>query len=331
MTMNDLIEKVSKIYGINGLEYFQKVSAGFLSENHILSYGNKKYFLKKYRFDNETRIKEVHSSKKYFFNHGISVIMPMETTFGLTFFEKDGSYFALFPFVDGIEIGTEQMTGSQAKYFGEMLGKIHFAGQKSDLDIKNQFKIEKKEKVFDTISQILERIQSKNVLDTFDRLSLEIIDIKKRFLESDDLDYSVVLENDHLIHGDYLDHNVFFDNDGQVSNVFDFEKTGYAPRTQELFRCMTYSFIKENELSYGLNLLKIFFDAYRSIYPIDAIEVKRGLDLFKLKQMNSFWVESEHYLKGNNRVDIFLEHEYVRIKYLISNSETFYHLLIHGL
>ena len=50
-----------------------------MSENYKISTKDKDYFLKKYRFNDKEKIQEVHSSKKYFCEGGIPVIMPIET------------------------------------------------------------------------------------------------------------------------------------------------------------------------------------------------------------------------------------------------------------
>jgi len=122
-------------------------------------------------------------------------------------------------------------------------------------------------------------------------------------------------------HGDYLDHNVFFGPNDQVSYVFDFEKTDYSPRTYELFRSLMYSFLSGDILDEDVVRAKLYLQSYLEIYPISKDELSRGLRLFYLKSIHGVWVESEHYLKENVRVDEFLLNDLQRIKYLSENYE----------
>jgi hypothetical protein len=68
--MDSLLKQIAELFGLK-LISAEKVTDGFLSDNYILSSAEGKYFLKKYRFKNIERIKEIHSVKEYFFNGGI--------------------------------------------------------------------------------------------------------------------------------------------------------------------------------------------------------------------------------------------------------------------
>lgn len=74
-------------------------------------------------------------------------------------------------------------------------------------------------------------------------------------------------------------------------------------------------------------MMKRFFDAYVSIYPLSREEVNKGLTLFYLKSFYGVWSESEYYLKGNQRVKTFFPMEMVRAKYLINNLSEFEKIL----
>lgn len=319
--MDDVLEKINNLYGIQ-LSFYEKVDKGFLSDNYIVSNDTEKYFLKKYRFKDPKRIENVHSSKKYFSAGGIPVILPIKLLNGDTFFENAGAYYALFPFINGKHLERGTLTNSAIISMGETLGKIHLLGKKSTLEINDYFKIEDREKVFKKIDDILNKIKEKESLDEFDKTALENIELKKKLiLENPDTFESLGLKCDHLIHGDYLEHNIFFDEKDCVEYVFDFEKTGYAPRTFELFRSMVYSLLTENASQKTLDDSRIYIEAYNNVYQISKDDIDKGLRLFFLKTIHSFWVEDEHYLKNNNRVDHFLFTDANKIKYLSENLQ----------
>ncbi len=319
--MEEILRKINELYQLD-VSSSEKVEKGFLSDNYFLSNSKTKFFLKKYRFDNGNRIIEVHSSKKYFADGGIPVILPISQIDGSTLFEHEGSYYALFPFVKGRHIDRGNLTETSIASLGKMLGKIHHLGKESKLVIDDRFKIENREKVFKKIEDILEKISEVSSPDDFDKVALENVKMKRGLLLKNSITFEELgLHSDHLIHGDYLDHNVFFDEQDKVQWVFDFEKTNYSPRTYEFFRSMVYGLLCAEVTETDLKNARKYLDAYSSIYPISNDEVKRGLQLYFLKTIHGFWVESEHYLKGNTRVDHFLFDDHKRIKYLSDNLD----------
>ncbi|MEI6238542.1 MAG: phosphotransferase [bacterium] len=329
--MEEIFTKINNLYGIN-VSSSEKVAGGFLSENYFLLAGADRFFLKKYRFDNPNRIAEVHDSKKYFADGGIPVILPIPLLDGKTFFEYNSAYYALFPFVEGRHIEEGELTEKAIISLGQMLGKIHILGKESKLAIEDHFKIEKDEKIFKKIEDILIKILEVNNPSDFDKTALQIIRIKKELLLKNRITYeSLGLKNDHLIHGDYLAHNIFFDENDNVKWVFDFEKTNYSPRTYELFRSMMCSIPSDNFTKADVDNFKKYIDAYSSIYPISNDEIRRGLQLYFIKTIHGFWVESEHYLKGNTRVDHFISDNYNRIKYLSLNLDELIDVLCSNL
>ncbi len=319
--MKEILAKINKLYGIN-VSSSEKVAKGFLSDNYFLSDGMRKFFLKKYRFNNSNRIVEIHASKKYFADSGIPVILPISLLDGNTFFEDDGAYYALFPFIEGRHIEINEITETSIVSLGRMLGKIHLLGKESKLVVEDRFKIESEEKTFKKIEDILIKISEVSIPSEFDKIAFENVQLKKALLLKNTLTFdSLGLGCDHLIHGDFCYHNVFFDDNDKVKWVFDFEKTNYSPRTYELFKSMVYSFLSTDITEVNLIDARKYIDAYSSIYPISKDEIKSGLQLYFIKSIHSFWVESEHYLKGNVRVDHFLFNDNNRIKYLSDNLD----------
>jgi Ser/Thr protein kinase RdoA (MazF antagonist) len=319
--MEEILIKINHLYGIN-VSSSEKVTRGFLSDNYFLSDAKTKFFLKKYRFDSSNRIVEVHASKKYFAEGGIPVILPISLLDGKTFFEYDDAYYALFPFVEGKHIERGELTEAAIISLGKMLGRIHLFGKESKLAIDDRFKIENEEKTFKKIEDILTKISEVSSTSDFDKVALKNVQMKKKLLLGNTMTFNDLgLNCDHLIHGDYLDHNVFFDENDGVKWVFDLEKTNYSPRTYELFRSMVYGLLSSDITEFDLKNARKYIDAYSSVYPISKDEIKRGLQLYFVKTIHGFWVESEHYLKGNTRVDHFLFDDHKRIKYLSENLD----------
>lgn len=319
--MEQILIKINQLYGINVCSS-EKVEKGFLSDNYFLSDGIKKFFLKKYRFNNSNRIAEIHASKKFFADGGVPIILPITLLDGKTFFEYDTAYYALFPFIEGRHLEKGDLSENAIISLGQMLGKIHLLGKESKIVIDDRFKIDNEEKTSKKIDDILAKISEVSCPSDFDKVALENVQMKKELLLKNTVtSESLGLNCDHLIHGDYLDHNVFFGENDKVKWVFDLEKTNYSPRTYELFRSMIYGFLSAGVIQVDLENAKKYIDAYSRVYPISKDEIKRGLQLYFVKTIHGFWVESEHYLKGNTRVDHLLFDDHKRIRYLSENMD----------
>lgn len=321
MIDKDLVKKVYELYDFK-VTSLEKVEKGFLSENYKLSTDKDAYFLKKYRFDNEDKIKDIHSVKHYFSDGGVPVIMPIKTLSNATYFEHEKSYFALFLFVSGLQPERGALSDEMIVSMGKMLGKIHLLGKDSDLKLHDEFSGWNKEDALKTASILIETISKVENKTDLDELALQTVLFKKSLIEKNDTKYEDLgFTSDHLIHGDYLDQNVFFDDKSEIKHVFDFEKTKYEPRTQELFRSVTYSFLNTEIIDTSIKNMKLYISSYREVYPIGKEEMINGLMAHYIKSMHGFWVEKEHYLKDNDRVDLFLELNYKRLKFTSENID----------
>lgn len=317
-----LLQKVRDSYRLTEILSTEKIEKGFLSENYKITTSDQDYFLKKYRFDDEKRIQEIHSVKLFFSEGGIPVIMPVLSQDGRTFFEHENFYFALFPFVSGLQPERGHLSNGMIISLGQTLGKMHILGKESTLEIKDVFSGWDKDKSLETIRLLQERLGHIEEKSPFDHLALETLNFKEGFIRKNVIKLTDFdLRNDHLLHGDYLDQNVFFDEQGNVKNVFDFEKTEIGPRTQELFRSATYSFLNTDFDETSVKNVRLYLSSYREIYPMEEKELREGLMAHYIKSMHTFWIEKEHYLKSSDRVDVFLEPHYKRLKFLAERKD----------
>ncbi|MCC7436746.1 phosphotransferase [Candidatus Nomurabacteria bacterium] len=318
--MEELLTKIEYLYGLR-LEWFEKVTKGFLSENHVLidNLGKKKYFLKRYRFDKEEKIKQIHIAKNFFYEKGIPVIIPLKNKEEKTFFYFDNTYFALFPFIEPKHLDRKQLSDNSIISLGKMLANIHLAGKNTNLPINEKFEGWNKDKLLNRIEELKLVINNHN---DFDILASEDISLRKSIISLNSITFeNIGLSSDHLIHGDYHGGNVFFDEKGEVSYVFDFEKTLYAPRMFELFRSLVFIFFGDSFSEENILKAKLYLRSYIEVYPASKEELEKGFLLFYLRFVHGLWVQTEHYLKNNNRVDQFLKQDYERIKYLSENLD----------
>jgi len=304
----ELIRKIENLYNISTLRFVEKVSGGYLSNNFIVKTEEAKYFLKQYRFTVVNKIEEVQAVKKYFYSCHIPAIMPLETTEGKTYFEFNDGYFALFPFVEGVVYKYGTITPSALESTGKMLAKIHLAGKNPPFTVTEQNKTWDKDRFVQRAKAILEIIKNKAKKDDFDKTAEETLKLKLTLAEGNQVKFSDLnILNDHLIHGDYHVNNLFFDAQDNVKYVFDWEKTEMAPRGAELVRCMYITCFDTHFEEKNFNDADIYLKAYNELYQISQNELANIIRFNFIKHIHSLWVETEHYIYNNTRVDIFLD------------------------
>lgn len=317
----ELKNKLFELYNIS-TDLLEPVTKGYLSTNFAVHIADRKYFLKKYRFDAEDKIKEIHAVKKFFANGGIPVIKPIPTKTSNTYFNYDGGFYTLFPFVDGIQYERNTVSNKAIISLAEMCARIHLRGKENFPHVSDTFKKWNKEASLEKIEKILEIISNLKVKTEFDELALESCLLKKKLIR----EYNISFEDlgfkyDHLIHGDYLDHNVFFNDKDEVIAVFDFEKADMSPREYEIFRSCMLTFMQGKNPELELRNVVTYLRAYIAVYPLTIQQIEKGFELFFQKQAHGVWVESEHYLKNSTRTDIFLKIEFDRLKYMVENKD----------
>lgn len=318
--MNLSLENLEELFGLK-LSFVEKISGGFLSENYALTDGAKKYFLKKHRHPNRTTVEGVCSVEQFFAGGGIPVILPLRTKDGKFFFEYEGIFYSLYPFVAGLHFARGELTEAAAISFGKVLGALHKRGKHSTLSISECFTVWDTNKFLSKVAAIESEIAKENPLSEFGAMVRESLRLKKQAVLANTVSYEQLqLPNDHLIHGDYFCDNVFFDENDQVSHVFDFEKTEFAPPMYELFRSLFVSFFSVPSEE-NLLFAKKYVDAYLEVYPFPKEVIRNSLTAAYLRQIHSLWIEEEHYLKQSTRPDSLLPSQYALNRYYFQNRE----------
>jgi Ser/Thr protein kinase RdoA (MazF antagonist) len=317
-----LTNVINKLYGIR-VAKSRVVREGFLSRNHVLFSKNDKYFLKQYRFSDKNKIAEIHRVKRLFAENGIPVILPLRNKKHFTYFRFEGNYYALFPFVGGKKLSSRQLSVKALRSAGAMLADMHVINKnKPPIRLENRFEPWNKKEFLVKAKKILIIVERKKSKSSFDRLAIKTLKGKIALAEKNTVRFEDLnLKNDHVTHGDYHENNMFFDDNDTIAWVFDFEKAKLAPRVVEVVRsavliCFDGKFTPKN-----FKRAAEYLRAYSKIYPLKQVEVRDGMKAFSFKHLHSLWVETEHYLKHNRRVDKFIKTDLDEYDFVDRNSE----------
>lgn len=317
-----ILNKVRTLYHVSkDANILKEVETGHLSHNYILSGRNIKLFLKQYRFDNIEDIKNIHAVKFFFAKGGIPVVLPIQTNTGDYIFEYKDIFYSLFSFVYGKIISRINPSPKAFASAGIMLGKIHSLSKNGYPNIvRNHERGFSREKFLSKLAQVREKMNLVLKKTDFDLVALKVLELKEYLVDENTTTYEeLLLKNDHIIHGDYHDKNIFYDNKNEVSWVFDLERAGVSPRVLELLRSIDFICLTSEYEEKNFEYARIYLLAYRSIYPIEDDEIIRGLKALYLKKAHSLWIEKEHYLNANTRVDLFIKTDLLMLRYYSRN------------
>lgn len=340
--MPTLLETIAEKYTLAPPTHHQAVTGGYLSHNQIIGNQDSRYFLKQYRFQNEARIHAIHRAKFFFAEGDIPIILPLRTSSGETYFLFEGKAYALFPFVGGNHLKRGQVSETALLSMAETLAHMHLLGKGIALPgVKARAYGWARKNTSDFIAEvtkILDIISAKPIKDDFDALAEDTLRLKLTLAKQ----YANVPEPalsgaDHLIHGDFHDANLFFDETERVKSVFDLEKVCYWPRVLELIRGVDFTCFSDGSQSgrafadWNFAAAQTFLTAYHQRYPLERTELINGYTNYFVMRVHGLWVETEHYLNNNQRVDGFLSGEPNLLRYFSRNLEALIESIVEGL
>lgn len=326
--MEEIKKTLSTHYGIGNIISIERVNAGFLSDNYKVISDKGVFFLKGYRKGID-RNRDIHKVKKFFADHGIPVILPIETNNRDTLFTVSEKVHALFPFVDGIHHNRQFISDEINIEIATVLAKMHRISMDNHVSIPAVIKFWDDEDSLKKIDELVGIISSISDKNAFDVASQNMLELKRKLIFRDKKTVAECDNEPHiLIHGDFHEQNLFFDERGMIKYVFDFGEVKMAPRAQELWRSAEFMFINGVFSDENVRKVILYLRTYNALNPISKDAFVAGFNIYYQMLIHSTWVESEHYLVGNHKVDHFLEKG--TINYMAEYREEFLNRVLKG-
>lgn len=308
-----MIEKIQAIvepYGIRVMDA-ELITKGFLSENYKVIAESGTFFLKQYRASiDAARVQDIHKSKYFFAERGIPVVLPLSLEGEKSFVAYEEKFYALFPFVDGNNYPDQRCSIQELQSLARMLARVHDIGAAAAAGhIEKKFERKSFEAARVHGSDIVKKIEAEIAMtggSEFDFAALQIVNKKIALLGAWPFADEAMAPH-ILVHYDLHAGNIFFDAAGDAQHVFDFELTQYEPAAFDVIRTMTIVCLDYGSAEEKWKRVEEFMRAYREVRAMSAEEFRAGVLEFAIYRTTTFWVEEEHYLKNNARVDRFLE------------------------
>jgi len=276
------------------------VRAGHMCHNYAIATATKRYFLKQYRPQSQPSVLEVKEAETFFAKQGFPVILPLKTNLGEVVFEIEGSWFSLFPFVEGHAPRASELTKPMIKSLATMLARMHRAGIQDKPLHYAPIRLWKREDFFESLHRLESFLLMQESVTPMQQFALNSLRIQAEYLdEHREIPEDFSLRFDCLLHGDFIYTNVFFDAGGEINAIYDFERTGIGPRAYELARslfltCFDDGWEKKNHAFAGL-----FLKAYLEQFPLEYDEFLQGARMYAQHFMHMTWLESKVILESS--------------------------------
>ncbi|MDG1950191.1 MAG: phosphotransferase [bacterium] len=280
------------LYGFSSIDEVQLIYSRYRCLNYIIRVeGGSTFFLKRYAGRTGEEVFETKVAERFFYDHETPIILPLLDKHGRPAFFLDNDWFSLFPYIDQEQSGAP-LSEVFLESLGMHLGRMHAAGRTFENDSFRRLKMWNKEQFNFKYVAIRELLQQSEISSENRRVLEEGSRKKKMFVDNDNhAPEDFQLKFDTLLHGDPIYQNAFIDEQGQVSKIFDLEEVCIGPASFELGRALMINCFEKGWGTQEKVLAKVFLKAYLGQSPMEPEEVKKGLEVYLIKNAYKLWFE----------------------------------------
>ncbi len=315
--MTALIEDLFSVGRVLG---FEDVRTGLLSENHKVNTSVGPFFLKRYRDRMNTVIHEIKTAEAYFAHANIPIILPIKDRFAREAFWCRGSWYSLYPFIDGHTPSYGDLTPPLLEHIGSLLARIHVAGDAFRARPFQIIRLGNPRKLHMELTELRYLLGKKPTISEEERALLELLDLKKRAAKQIEttIDPSVYAYVS-LLHGDFQYYNLFT-HENHVTHVYDLERTALGPTSYELIRALLLDCFEAGWDEESFDRAGVYLRAYREHKTVSQDELYAALRLYLYNITHTTWLEASHVIFGSTRPFAVLQNQRNRIAYLSTHD-----------
>jgi Ser/Thr protein kinase RdoA (MazF antagonist) len=224
---------VADLYNLGNLTFVRSPDSGIITDNAIVeNEEGEQFFIKRYNESDMQEHASAYTAAETVAAQGeASVLMPLVPQTGSYTVELAGKTLSVFPAIEHspAEFETIEEKLHLLRQMGAQLGKIHGTNLNNVSDrVKPIFRwgevaAKRRGK---TMRDILERIPREDAASEFDRVALEIIELKQSLLER--FSYPTDEMSTAICHGDFHKNNILFDEHMDVITVCDWDNAGLS-------------------------------------------------------------------------------------------------------
>ncbi|WSA45217.1 phosphotransferase [Streptomyces sp. NBC_01803] len=309
-TLTDLLRR----YGAGEPVACEPLAEGLLNRGYRLATTRGLFFLKHHLSGDPHAVIPLagrHRATAALAELGLPVAPPLADRDGHTVVVHRSRCYALHPWVEGRHRDGGQLSRTQSRRLGTLLGRVHRALEKVIVrwSPRRLPELEPAARPADTqalIDQLLVRVRSRPRRTGFDALA------EHRLLER----RTLLSAHTHLrpgraevpaegwVHGDFHPLNLLYRTEGPVEPVaiVDWDRLAVRPRAEEAVRAAVIFFLRPDG-SLELPKVRAYARAYRSATGASPVELAAAVHRVWWERLNDFWMLRWHYERQDGRVD----------------------------
>lgn len=303
------LDAVLDHFGLGKTVTARLVAEGLMNRNWaVTTSGDERVFVKQVLDVGAAQAQAQHTATRALALRGLPVAAPVAAADGHTLMDLDGGLFAVYPWISGSHIPGPQMSLTQARALGAVLGRLHLAlaqimpgtGRAMTMRVTDPAEAMQ---AAGTYGELIAHLPERSEFDDFAATQLHR---RRGLLESAGHlrpDPAGVWEPCGWAHGDFHDLNVLWDEAGQLAAVLDFDRLGPRPYAFELVRSATLTFGHGDERGLDLDRVSAFAGGYLDVVPLGAGQILQAVRRLWWERACDFWQLTWHYVRGDQSCD----------------------------
>lgn len=250
-------------------------------------------------------------------DEGVPVAGPLVAD-GEVVIQLGGLRYCALSWVDGEQPAGAEMTLSQARELGAVLGRIHTVlgpiAAKVGMNGPDSPLMAKVPEPADTLARgqrYSEMIAALGEPEEFDRAAAMAIATQRRLLEqfADQRPPSGLLPGPFgWTHGDFQPLNLLWQRDGALAAVLDWDRLGVRSFGEELVRSGNYLFPTEDGSGLDLARIAAFASGYQNTAPgLTSEEARDAAERMWWRRLTDTWILEFHFDRGDRSCDHLFE------------------------
>jgi homoserine kinase type II len=276
---------------------------GTINRTVLIATREARYALRGYRHTVRAPVEREHALIAYARSHGVPAVAPLPTLAGETILERDGRYYALFPWAPGRQLAHADLGAAEIATMGTFLAELHRALRDSprhlvavrELRSNRDAALAELRRYEALVASLPQRTESD------ERILARLVG-QRAWLEASwtEPEQSLAQLPRQPIHGDYTEANLFFAG-GRVAAVIDWDQAYLAPPAWEVARTLDLVF------RFAPEPCRLFLGGYRSVGPLSDGELDLAVEHYSAMRACDCWMYAAIYEQGNDRVRQFIE------------------------
>ncbi|WP_345746568.1 phosphotransferase [Streptomyces sp. ODS28] len=291
------------------------VAQGLLNRGYQLATTRGRFFLKHHLDGEPEAIGRQHHATARLAAHGLPVVPPVPDAEGGTVTVLGGDCFALHPWIDGRHRHGCELSRTQSRRLGALLGRVHTQlARVIPAEPAPPHPSADPEDSYEVIGELLARVRARSAPDAFDELAERRL-VERRALLRRCAGQRPPEGGEPVagwVHGDFHPLNLLYGEDAPDGSgagegrdpvaIVDWDRLGVQPRAEEAVRAAVIFFLRPDG-TLDLRRVRAYARAYREAAGADAGELGAAVHRVWWERLNDFWMLRWRYQLSDPRAD----------------------------